>query len=424
MSPDCESRQRVCAEVIVRVGLNLQPGQRLLIAEPYELQGVCREANTLVEAVGSAALAAGCPQPAIIWGDAPRLRQYAEQADWRGFAELVAAQAHRMQGHLAEGGAFLFPISSFPRLLDGIAAEQVSELRQIAWKHFGPIVQRLTRGESQWTLVPAPSPAWADAAFADRPPARRLGALEDTVFAAMRIPAAEGGLCPEPPQEKSTPAALALAAWQTHLAALQRQRAGLNERRHKFIRYQGPGTDLTVRLPAQHHWCTAQLTTQGGLTFVANLPTEEVFTAPERNSAEGTVRVSRPVNYGGAVMEGIELEFHQGRVVRARARTGGDLLRQVLDTDDGSCRLGEVAMVENGVADSPPDPAPAEHQSPPPDWQDTGRLFYHTLLDENASNHIALGESYPFCNRSLFGFGLNRSLVHVDLPLDARAALA
>ena len=424
MSPDCESRQRVCAEVIVRVGLNLQPGQRLLIAEPYELQGVCREANALVEAVGTAALAAGCPQPEIIWGDAPRLRQYAEQADWHGFARLVAAQAHRMQDHLAAGGAFLFPISSFPRLLDGIAAEQVSELRQIAWKHFGPIVQRLTRGESQWTLVPAPSPAWADAAFADRPPARRLDALKDTVFAAMRIPAAQGALCPEPPQAKSTPAASALAAWQTHLTSLQRQRAGLNERRHKFIRYQGPGTDLTVRLPAQHHWCTAQLTTQGGLTFVANLPTEEVFTAPERNSAEGTVRVSRPVNYGGAVMEGIELEFHQGRVVRARARTGGDLLRQVLDTDDGSCRLGEVAMVENGLADLLPDPAPAEQKPSPPDWQNTGRLFYHTLLDENASNHIALGESYPFCNRSLFGFGLNRSLVHVDLPLDARAALA
>lgn len=412
MPTDHELRLRDCAEVIVRVGLNLQPGQRLLIAEPYELQGVSREAEDLTEAVCTAAIAAGCPRPEIIWGDPARLHHYAENADWRGFTRLVAANAEEMKRHLAEGGAFLFPISSNPRLLAGVAAESVSELQRISWEHFGPIIQRLTRGESQWTLVPAPTPTWAEAAFvADLPPEQRLGALQDTVQAALRI-------------DQKNPAARAIPAWQSHLAALAQKRDELNFHRYKSIRYRGPGTDLTMKLPAQHQWCTAQLTTKGGISFVANLPTEEVFTAPDKDSAEGTVTVSRPVNHGGSVIDGIELDFKHGRVVGSRARTGAELLRRLLDTDNGADRLGEVAMIVGPAENSSSAPATAEATLLTKKWQDSGRLFYHTLLDENASNHIALGESYHFCSRSLFGFGLNRSLVHVDLPLDAQITLA
>ncbi len=272
-------------------------------------------------------------------------------------------------------------------------------MQRISWEHFGPIVQRLTRGESQWTLVPAATPTWANAVFADRPTERRLALLQETIAASLRIG-----------EENSS--ASAFARWQDHLAALARQRDALNSRRHKTIRYQGPGTDLTMTLPAAHQWCTAQLTTKAGISFVANLPTEEVFTAPDRTSAEGTVRVARPVNHGGSVIEGIELEFRRGRVVQASARCGGELLQKLLETDDGACQLGEVAMV--GAAGA--------HTSPP--WSHSAPLFYQTLLDENTSNHIALGESYPFCNRSLFGFGMNRSLVHADLPLDATITLA
>jgi len=410
MSTDHASRLRTCAEIIVRIGLNLQPGQRLLLAEPYELQGVSREASALVEAISAAALAASGVPPIIIWGDPERLRQFAEQADWRGFTQLVAANADHMKHHLAEGGAFLFPLSSTPQLMQGVAAERVSELQRISWTHFGPIIQRLTHGESQWLIVPAPTPAWADAAFADLPAEQRLEALQETVLAAMRVLIACNQSALVPSRDKPAPTTEPIQAWHTHFAALERQRDALNSRRHKTIRYQGPGTDLTVKLPAKHQWCTAQLSTKRGVPFVANLPTEEVFTAPDRNSAEGIIRVSRPLSYGGSVIEGIELAFKRGRVVQAQARTGRDLLQRLLDTDDGSARLGEVALIVKR------DPAPGS-------WQNSGRLFYHTLLDENASPHIALGESYHFCNRSLFAFGLNRSLVHVDLPLDATVEL-
>ena len=405
MSSDHDSSLHACAEVIVRIGLNLQPGQRLLIAEPYELQGVCPAASGLVRAVTARLLENGCPQPEAIWGDAPRLRQYAEQADWRGFTRLVTGHANRMQAHLSEGGAFLFPISSFPHLMKDIAPERVSELRRIAWEHFGPIVQRLTRGESQWTLVPAAAPEWADAVYPELPVEKRLGALEETLAAAMRVTTPRHSLSgiPDSPTQR----------WQIHLNSLHELRDELNNNRRKFVRYQGEGTDLTVKLPAQHQWCTAQLTTKGGISFVANLPTEEVFTAPDRDSAEGTVRVARPVNYGGALIDGIELEFHHGLVVQASARTGAGLLERLLNTDDGSSRLGEIAVVPH-----------SRKLSGPAGWQTSGRLFHHTLLDENAASHIALGESYPFCTRALFASGLNRSLVHVDLPLDAEVTFS
>ncbi len=149
------------------------------------------------------------------------------------------------------------------------------------------------------------------------------------------------------------------------------------------------------------------MTAQSGRSFVANLPTEEVFTLPHRDSAEGTVRVSRPINYGGAVIDGISLEFHQGRVVSGAARTNDALLQQLLATDEGATRLGEVALVMHTTT-----------------LARSGRLFHHPLLDENAGNHIALGEAYAFCLRSPDTAALNRSLVHVDLPLDARVVLS
>lgn len=385
MFPDFAPRLRALAEVILRVGLNLQRGQRLLIAEPFELQGVDRDAGVLVEAVIHAA-GAGAE---VIWGDGMQLRQFALNKDWRGFVQAVGANARRMQEYITNQDALLFLQSSHPRLLAGVPAAEVTELRRIAWEYYGPIAQQLVQGATNWTIAPAPSPAWADAAYPDLPEDRRFAALWQDVFNALRV---------------NEPAPL--AAWQIHLAFLQRRRAELNARQLRSLRYKGEGTDLTVALPAEHTWCTAQLTTRTGLHFVANLPTEEVFTAPHRDSAEGLARVSRAVSYSGAVIDGIELGFKRGRVVAARASVGDDLLQRLLDTDEGARRLGEVAVVPEQTF-----------------LARTGRLFYHPLLDENAHSHVALGEAYRFCLRRPNATALNRSLVHVDLPLDASLIL-
>jgi len=385
MLPDFEPRLRAFAEVIVRVGLNLQPGQRLLIAEPYELQGVARSAEVIVETVIKTAAA----DAEVIWGDGPRLREFAEKADWRGFAQLAGNNAQRLADGVRQGDALLFLQGSQPQLLDGLPAGRVAELHRIGWEHFGPVAQQLVEGATNWTVAPAPSPAWANAVYADLPANQRLAALWQEVFTASRV---------------NEPAPL--AAWQIHLRLLRQRRDALNARQLKSLRYKGEGTDLTVALPPGHVWRTAQLATQSGTPFVANLPTEEVFTAPHRDSTEGMVRVSRPINYGGVAITGIELEFKRGRVIAAQARTRGDLLKQLLDTDEGARRLGEVAIV-------------AEDTS----LARTGRLFYHPLLDENAQSHIALGDGYGFCLRRPDPAVLNRSLIHVDLPFDASVIL-
>jgi aminopeptidase len=395
---DFASRLHAFAEVIVRVGLNLQRGQRLLLAEPYELQGVARSAEVLVEAVRHAATAAGSPGASgidVVWGDGPRLREFAAQRDWRGFTRLVAANAGIMTAALRNGDALLFLQGSQPELMRGLPAGPVAELRRIGWEHFGPLAQALAAGATNWTAAPAPSPAWAHAVFPDLPVQQRLEALWDTVFAACRV-----GSSPEA-------GPVAVAAWRDHLQALSDYRDRLNRAPAAGLRYEGEGTDLTVALPTGHRWCTAQLTTRSGLPFVANLPTEEVFTLPHRDSASGTVRVSRPVSYGGATIEGIELVFRHGAVIRATATSQAELLRQLLASDEGAARLGEVALVPGGTP-----PALA------------GRCFHHPLLDENAANHIALGEAYGFCLRAPDPVAANRSLIHVDLPLDARATLS
>ena len=409
MLPDFESRLRALAEVIVRVGLNLQPGQRLLITEPYELQGVARSTEIMVAAVQTAARESGGRQslsPDIIWGDGPRLREYAAQADWSGYTRLVAANAAVMQTAIDHGDALLFLQGSQPHLMAGVPADRVNELRRLGWEHFGPIAQQLLAGATNWTAVPAPSPGWADQVYADLPADQRLPALWELVLTSCRVgplPPGESGGTSQPTPGRH--AAASLQDWGTHLAALETLRTRLNQQRLTSLHYVGPGTDLRVTLPPEHRWASAGLQTTSGLPFVANLPTEEVFTLPHRDSAAGTVSVARPVNYGGATIEGIVLEFRRGRVVRSTARTNSVLLAQLLAEDEGASRLGEVALVLQEAS-----PARA------------GRNFHHPLLDENASSHIALGDAYGMCLSAPNAAAQNRSSIHLDLPIAATVA--
>ncbi len=389
MSPDFVPRLRAMAGVVVRVGLNLQPGQPLLITDPYELQGVHPEALPLAEAVREAAGEAGCPHPAVITADPIRLRSLAEANDTRRLETLVADHTARMRQHFARGGAFLFLTGSHPGLLSGLPPERLNQFDRLKWRHLGPVIQRLIRGAGQWSLVPAPASPWADLAYADLPAGERLPALWRALFDSLRLDADDP-----------------VAAWELHLAALARRRDELNAARYRTIRYVGRDTDLRLALSRSHRWCTAQLMSKRGVSFVVNLPTEEIFTAPHRQSAEGRLRVARPVVHAGSVIEDITLEFVSGRAVAGHATTGHDLLQQLLRTDDGARRIGEVAIV------------PGRNR-----LNLAGRLFRHPILDENACNHVALGDAYRFCSRAWLPFALNSSQVHLDLPLDATVEL-
>jgi len=396
--PDFSARLQTLAEVIVRVGLNLQRGQRLLVADPYELQGVPPGAGPLVEAVRTAALAAGAREVTVQWGDGERVRAGAANKDWSGVVQLTGANAAAMQDHLRHQDALLFLTGSHPRLWAGIPADRVAEVQRLAWEQFGPVAQQLNAGATNWTAAPAPDRDWADAVHPSATTDARLATLWDDLFHVFRIPDA-----PAAPGDSLTESTL--AAWRTHLAGLARARDALQLRRLRTVRYQGPGTDLTLALPPSHYWCTAQLVTTSGLPFLANLPTEEMFTAPDRTSAHGTLRVARPVSHGGAVITGIELEFRRGVVVAAAADEGADILEEPLAIDKGARHLGEVAVLHQ--------PAPAA----------AARPYFHPLLDENSSPHVALGSAYAFSGRPTGRSVRNRSRLHLDLPLEAAVEL-
>lgn len=404
VSPEFAARLARYADVIVRVGLNLEAGQRLLLAEPFELQGVTREATELVEAVEAAAVRAGAAGVDVIWGDESRWHAVAARGGDRVFEREVERNGERLRAHARDGGALLFLPSSHPHLMRGIPAERIARLREVGWRAYGRVAPDLIAARTNWTTAPAPTATWARVVFGttplesegDRaePKAVDEGALAQlwsVVFAACRADAAEP-----------------IAAWHEHLVALERQRDALNQQAVRAIHFVGEGTDLRIELAPAPVWCTANLRRRDGRTFVANLPTEEIFTAPDRAGANGCVRIARPVAYGGGIIEGAELEFAGGRVVKARATAGEDLLRRLLATDDGAARLGEVALV--------PRPLPALTRA--------HTCFRHTLLDENALPHIALGEGYPFTVGPAGAAALNHSLVHLDLPMAAEYTLA
>ena len=388
---DSENAEQVCrlAEVAVRVGLDLQPGQRLLLAEPFVLHGVAPSAALLVAAVEQVARAVGAGEVETIWGDVSEWRRAA--ADWpdRAFRERLEENTRRMEHAVAEGAALLFLLGSHPRLAEGLPAKGVARMRAEGGALYARLAPALLGGATNWSAVPAPTPDWAETVFGDLAAAERLPALWRAVGESCRT-----GLV-DP-----------VAAWAAHVDALERRRDELNARRVRTVRLVGPGTDLKLALPAGHRWCTASLVTKAGRRFLPNLPTEEVFTAPEARSAEGRLRVARAVGYGGAVLEGIELDFRGGRVVRATATRGGEVLERLLDTDRGASRLGEVALVPEGTA-----------------MARTGRCFLHPLLDENAMHHVALGDAYAFTADERTAGTLNHSLVHVDLPVEAEAVL-
>jgi aminopeptidase len=199
-----------------------------------------------------------------------------------------------------------------------------------------------------------------------------------------------------------------VAAWQRHAAELAARRDYLNAKRYTALKYTAPATNFTLGLPDHHLWHGGESQTPQGTTFIANVPTEEVYTMPHKERADGVVSSTKPLSYGGVLIEDFSLTYEQGRVVKVTAKKGEAVLQKLIETDEGSARLGEVALVP--------------HSSP---ISQSGLLFYNTLFDENASNHIALGRAYRFCledgthmtDEEFAAAGGNDSLTHVDFMI-------
>jgi aminopeptidase len=372
------------ADVIVHVGLSLRAGQRLLVRADVQTA-------PLVRAVARAAYAAGAPFVDVVWGDEQLGLIRARSAPAGSFRELAAWQPGVSEAHLRAGGALLSIRGDTPGLLGGEDPEAVSTMQLAAARANVAVSDLVQRNAAPWAVVAYPTPGWAARVFPGLPADEAVEQLWRAVAATCRLGAADP-----------------VAAWQSHLADLNARCAYMNAKAYSALRYRGPGTDFTLGLPEGHIWAGGDSTSEGGQTFVANLPTEEIFSLPHRGRADGVVRASKPLSYGGALIGDFSLVFEGGRVTKVEAGTGEAVLRRLIETDEGAARLGEVALV--------PASSPIAR---------TGLLFANTLFDENAASHLALGNGYRFClrdgaaldNAQFEAAGGNLSAAHVDFMI-------
>jgi len=396
MTSSSQDRQlQSYGQLAVRVGLNLRAGQRLLIIGPLASGGVSLEAAPLVRHIAAAAYQAGASLVETIWGDEPLQMTRFKQAPRDSFGEFSAWLPNALFQHAEAGQALISVYANDPDQLKDEPAELVSAVQQAVSKSVRPFRELLSRNQTNWTVVAAAGAGWAARVFPDLPEAERVPKLWDAICKMVRLDQ------PDP-----------VSAWEAHLAALARRRDYLNAKRYDALRYKGPGTEFTLGLPDGHLWVAGRSDTRGGITFAPNLPTEEVFTLPHRERVDGVIHSSKPLSYGGTVIEDFSLTFEKGQCTKVTAARGEAVLRQLVGADAGAGRLGEVALVP--------------HSSP---VSQSGLLFYNTLFDENAASHVALGSAYKFTltggeTMDEAGFekaGGNRSSVHVDFMIGSGA---
>jgi aminopeptidase len=390
-----DRRLEAYADLTVHVALNVRAGQRVLIVGPLMNGGVSLEAAPLVRAVTASAYRAGAALVEAVWGDEPMQLARFRHAPRDSFSNFSAWLPKALEEHANDDGAVLSVYCNDPDLLEHEPADLAGALQQATSRSVMAFRELISRNQTNWAVVAAPSAAWARKVFPGAPAGDQLAQLWDTIGRLCRLDR------PDP-----------TAAWREHLAALSARSKQLNERRYSALKYRGPGTDFTVGLPSGHIWVSGASTSRNGITFVPNLPTEEVFTIADRARVEGTVRATKPLNYAGTLIEDFHLRFEGGRVTELSAARGQKVLQQLVDTDEAAGRLGEVALVP--------------HSSP---IAQSGRLFYNTLFDENAASHVALGTAYKFTLAGADAMsddefrqaGGNRSAVHVDFMIGSDA---
>lgn len=373
------------ARVAITVGLNLQEGQRLLIVNASV------ETAPFVRQLASSAYEAGARLVDVMWKDESLELIRFRLAPRDSFTDFSSWQTAGMLEFAQRGDAVLILAGRDPDLLQGQDPKLVSAAERVARQSLQPFMTQIHRNATNWLIICTPVSSWAARVFPDLSPEEREKALWRAILEVCRI-------------EQRDP----VQAWRDHIDSLCARSDYLNGKRYRALRYRGPGTDLTVGLPAAHRWRGGRTCSETGISFTPNLPTEEVFTLPHSEQVEGIVSASKPLSYGGVVVDDFSLEFSGGRVTGFRAGKGEALLRELIGTDEGSGRLGEVALVPHGSPVS-----------------QSGLLFYNTLLDENAASHLALGAAYKFSLRGGEGMsddsfsaqGGNNSLVHVDFMI-------
>ncbi len=380
-SPIDPQKLEKLAEVAIKVGLGLQPGQDLYMTAPTGALPLARK-------IAEQAYKAGAGLVTTIFSD--------EEMTLARYRYGNDASFDQAAGWLYEGVAKAFENNTArlaiagdnPMLLSQQDTDKVGRANRAMSKAYRPALQKITNFDINWTIVPYPGTSWAKEVFPDDPEDVAVAKLADAIFAATRIST------PDP-----------VAAWAEHNARLLERRTWLTGKNFAALKYTGPGTDLTLGLADGHAWKGGASKSRNGIVCNPNMPTEEVFTTPHRLKVDGVVRSTKPLSHNGSLITDIAVKFEAGRITEVHATRGLDVLTKAMDTDEGGRRIGEVALVP--------------HSSP---ISQSGILFLNTLFDENAASHIALGQCYSECfvdgktitPEEVERRGGNKSFIHID----------
>ena len=370
------------AELLVRSGGNVQKDQPVIITSDVADADFARM-------VQNYAYEAGASEVVIDWLDDISVRtRYIRAAD-KTFDEFPQWRVDRYKYYDDKGAVYLHIRSSDPDLLKGVSPDRIQRYTKVSRQGTKAHSARTMSNELRWSLLAVPSPSWAAKVYPKLSESEAFDALWKAILKCAR---ADG----------SDP----IADWSAHRKTFEARKNYLNDKQFKSLHFTNSlGTDLVVGLPKNHEWQGGGDVGQDGVPFFPNMPTEEIFTAPDRNNIEGKVVASMPLSYQGNLIEDFNITFKKGEAVEYQAKEGEAILKNIIGMDEGSRYLGEVALVANSSPIS-----------------QMGVLFYSTLFDENASSHLALGKAYPDCIKGgtkmsedeLAKAGINDSLLHVD----------
>jgi aminopeptidase len=379
-----EERLDKLAEVCVKIGLRVLPGQEVVVTLPLE-------AAPLMARIAAHAYAAGASLVTPFYADdAVTLARFAKAHE-----ATFDAAASWLQNGIAEafgsGAARLAISGADPNLLGACDPTKVNRVAKAGAMAARPTMEHITSFKINWNIVAFATRAWAKVVFPSCSERVAVSNLWDAIFAASRIDVLDP-----------------VAEWHAHNARLASRQAVLNAKGYAALRFVGPGTDLTVGLADNHLWCGGEEEAQNGVTCNPNVPTEEVFTAPHKERVNGYVTSTKPLSMQGTLIKGIFMRVKDGVIVEVRADQGEQVLREKIEKEQGANRFGEVALVP--------------HSSP---ISASGVLFFNTLFDENASCHVAFGAAYPTTVKNgasmtaaeLDAHGANSSIAHVDFMI-------
>ncbi|MGG3694060.1 aminopeptidase [Heyndrickxia ginsengihumi] len=384
--PNFEQHLQKYAKLLVAKGINVQPGDWVKMT-------ITVDQAPLARLIVKEAYALGAENVIVVWSDDEITKQHYLNQPEEVLTNIPDYKIAESEDHvLNHKVSRLSILSSDPGLLNDVDPGKVAAYQNKASKAYR--VQRIAtqNDDIKWTVAAAAGAGWAAQVFPDLATSEeQVDALWHQIFKTCRVYADDP-----------------VAAWDEHKATLDEKAAKLNEIQFDALHYTAPGTDLTLGLPKNHIWASAGSTSRKGEEFIANMPTEEVFTAPDTHRMDGVVRSTKPLSYAGTLIEGIEVHFKDGKIVDISAEKGDEAIKKLVHDNEGATGLGEVALV--------PDPSPISQ---------SGITFFNTLFDENASNHLAIGAAYPttiqggteMSQEELLKHGMNTSDVHVDFMI-------